>query len=266
MGVRKRTRGIAFDVFRISTGGVAGVKHVNKFGRNPDTDPAASANVVPVGRDIWDGGIAGATAWVPPTAARVHNLASSDDEDGGAGTDTGALTAQVFGLDANYALQDETVTLNGTTDAPTANAYTMIHRIECLTFGSAGRNLGAVAATAVTDGTVTAQVTIDMNQTLMAIYQIPAGSTGYITQWHGDIYKSGGAAKFSDQFLMSKKFGAGWRVRDTMALSTDAQPTNIRTYDPWKKLIAKEYIKVAANPSAVAQDIGSGFDIVVVEN
>ena len=253
-------------MLRISRGGIDGVTHINKFGRNPDCDPAASATAVPVGRDIWDGGIAGATAWVPPTVVRVHNLASSNDEDGGAGTDTGALTAKVFGLDGNYALQEETVTLNGTTDAPTANSYFMIHRIECLTFGSAGRNLGAIEATAVTDGTVTAKVTADMSQTLMAIYQIPAAHKGYITSFYGDIYRSGGATKFANNFLMSRKDGGGWRVRDSISLGSDAANSVHRRYEPYKTVEAKELVKVVSDPSAVAQDIGGGFDIILVED
>lgn len=352
------------------------LSHIIKFGRNPDCDPAASTTVVPVGRDVWDLGIAGATAWVPPTTARLHAVASGDVTDvtsvgtltfalnssngdtitigskvytfetsltnvdgnvliggsasasldnlvaainlaAGAGStyaalmtanaagttarvgagDTmllytdvataiattevgaqsswgaantvvgvGAQTIRVYGLDASYVLQEETVALNGVDNVNTANTYTMIHRLEVLTAGTAGRNAGAIGATAATDGTVTASITIDMNQTLMAIYQVPSGKTGYITSWYGDIFRQGGAAKLCDVFLMSKKFGGVWRVRGAGPLETDAGPQFQRSYTPYKKMEAKEYVKVVADPSAVAQDIGAGFNMILVDN
>lgn len=252
-------------LLEISKGTVPGHSAINKFGRNPDCDPASSTTAVPVGRDIWDGGVAGAAAWVPPTAARTHAIASSDDEDGGAGTDTGALTMRVFGLDSAYALQQEDVTLNGTSNVNTANTYTMIHRMYVLTAGSAGRNLGNITATAATDGTVTAQITIDMNQTLMAIYQIPAGKKGYMNHWRGDLNKTGGATKFADFALMSKDDGAVWRVRETTSVGSDGSTHFAIDITPPKVLAAKTIVKIVADPSAVAQDIGAGFDIILVD-
>ena len=126
---------VADAYLKIAAGAYDKHSSINKFGRNPDCDQAASATAVSVGRDIWDLGIAGAVAWVPP---------------------------------------------------------------------SAGRNLGNIDATADTDSTVTARVSADMSQTLMAIYQVPVAKAGYITHFAAD------------------------------------------------------------NPSADAQDIGAGFDIMVV--
>lgn len=250
----------------ISLGNTPGTSHVNKFGRNPDCDQAATAPAQQLGRDIWDGGIAAATLWVPPTAARQHNLSSSDDEDGGAGTDTGALTIRVSGLDASYLKIQEDVTLNGTTDVLTPLSYTMIYRMECLTFGSVGWNIGDITALAAFDSTPTAVVTAKNSQTLMAIYQIPAAKTGYLTGWYSDIYRVGGGTKYADIFLMSKKDGGGWRVRDIMSISSDGTNTNRRIFEPYKSLAAKELIKVVADPSATGQDIGAGFDIVLVDD
>ena len=250
----------------MSRGNIDGTSSVNKFGRNPDCDSAASVTAVPIGRDIWDGGVGGATAWVPPTTARIHAIASSNDEDGGAGTDTGALTMRIYGLDSAFALQQEDVTLNGTTPVNTANTYTMLYRMLVLTAGSAGRNLGNITATAATDGTVTAQITIDNNQTLMAIYMIPAGVTGYMTNWHGDLLKTGGATKFADFHLMSMDFGGVWRVRSSASTGSDGANVFQQHIKPYKSFSAKSLIKVVSNPSADAQDIGAGFDLVLVDN
>lgn len=252
-------------IVQIAFGDVPGRSLIVKFGRNSDCDQAASTGgggATPIGRDIWDGGIAGAAAWVPPTAARIHNLASANNEDGGStGGNTGALTVKVFGLDGSFAEQEETVSLGGITDAATINSYTMIYRMEVLTVGSAGRNLGGITATAAVDGTVTAKITADMNQSLMAIYQVPADRKGVIIQWGGDIHRKGGAQKFVDIFLMTMKFGGPWRVRDTEAFATDG--TNGDTLAVHKVVEAKEYVKIIADPSADAQDIAGKFEIVM---
>jgi len=251
------------SALRAARGDIPGVSTINKFGRNPDCDQAASLTAVVLGRDIWDGGIAGADIWVPPTAARIHQLASSSAEDGAGGT-TGMLTCRVSGLDADYVLQHQELTLNGTTDVPTL-AYTMIHRIKGLTFGSAGRNLGDIEATADDDSTVTAKVSINNNQTLMAIFQIPVNHRGFMPSWNAELHKTGGAATFADVFLMSMEFGAGWRVRDSMALSTDGVGSLQKRFQPYKVFQPKEYVKVVANPSKDAQDVGAGFDLYLVK-
>ncbi len=255
----------ANDFFtEVSLGNVPGFSGINKFGRNPDCDQIASATAVIIGRDIWDLGIAGATMWVPPTAARIHQIASSDDEDGGAGTDTGALTLRIWGLDSGFALQQEDLALNGTTDVPTANPYTMIYRMKVLTQGSAGRNLGNIDATADDDTTVTARVTINNNQTSMAIFQIPIATRGLLYRYDGSIHKSGGGAKLADLSLMLMDFGGPWRLQDALDLTSDGQPYNYHVYSPPILLPAKSYVKMVANPSADAQDISAGFDLICV--
>jgi hypothetical protein len=264
--IRNEKDPMTVDLIDVAKGRVPGHSLVHKYGRNPDTDPAASANIVKIGRDVWDGGIAGAVPWVPPTTARIHQLASTDDEDGGAGTDTGALTCHVFGLDADYHLFDEIITLNGTTDAPTS-AYTMIYRLKILTAGSEGGNIGTITATADTDGTVTAQIAPDNNSTLMAIYQVPAGKTGYFIDWEGGMGRAGaGAATFADIFLMVKDFGGVWQIADNITVSRDGDEHHQVVLDLAVDCPAKGYIKVVADPNVVAQDTNGGFTLLLVDD
>lgn len=251
----------------VAKGNVLGHTLINKFGRNPDCDQIASATAVIIGRDIWDLGIAGATMWVPPTTARTHQISSNSIEDGGgAGGDTGALTLRIFGLDAAYALQQEDIIMDGTGDVATASTYTMIHRMVVLTTGSAGRNLGNIDATADTDTTVTARVTISNNQTAMAIFQVPAATTGFLYGYDGSIHKTGGAAKLADIAIMLMDFGGPWRLQEALDVTSDGQPYNHHPYTLPIQLPAKSYIKMVANPSADAQDISASFDIMCVED
>lgn len=254
-------------IVEVAKGRVPGHALLRKFGRNVDTDPAADATAVQIGRDVWDGGIAGAAPWVPPTTARTHQIASSDDEDGGAGTDTGALTLKLFGLDENFHLADETITLTGVTDAPTARTYTMIYRMQVLTAGSTGSNVGDITATADTDATVTAQITALNNQTLMAIYQIPANTTAQLIRWSFGLGRKGaGAATFADGFLMAMDFGEVWRVLDTTTVSRDGQNWFDEETDHAVLFPAKSYVKIVADPSATAQDTHGDFDLLLVDD
>lgn len=262
-----RSRGLSPDLFlEIAQGNLLGYEIINKFGRNPDIDQIASVTAVLIGRDIWDLGIAGATMWVPPTDARTHQLASSDDEDGGAGTDTGALTIRIFGLDADYHVQQEDLVLNGTTDVATAKTYTMIYRMFVLTAGSEGRNLGNIDATADVDGTVTARITIDNNQTAMAIYQIPADRTGYLFASYASLHKAGGGATFADTALMVMEFGGVWHLRDSLEVGTDGSSYIRHEYAAPVRIEGKAYIKLMGNPSKDAQDMSGGFDLLLIDD
>ena len=249
----------------ISGGLVPGVSHINKYGRNPDCDIKGSSSAVNIGRSIWDGGIGGAVNWLAPTVSRIHQLKSTsvnDDTDGG-GTNPGARTVQIYGLDANFALFNETLTLDGTTNVPTS-AYTMIYRMIVRSAGATGWNEGTITATADTDSTVTAQITIGNNQTLMTQFMVPANKKGYIVDYSGTLKKTGGVAKFADVFLMSMEFGQVWRVRESGSCASDGQNKFFHDFRPYKTLQAKELVEIRANPSVDGQDVSASFDLILV--
>jgi len=156
----------------IAAGQVSGRSAVNKFGVNPDVDTTSDPE------DIWGGATA---LWVPPTTARTHQIASTSTADDGDPAGTGAHSITITGLDANFAVQSEEIELNGTTDVPTANTYTRIYRMFITAAGSGGTNAGTITATADTDSTVTAQITIGVGQTGMAIFSVPDGKSFYLS-------------------------------------------------------------------------------------
>ena len=180
--------------FRLGLGEIEGVSGVNIVGRNTDVDKDDTPE------DIWDGGAEATdiTIWLPPTAARIHDIASSDSDDDGAPPGTGARTIRVFGLvDWDTPEVFEDLTLNGTTDVPTANSYVMINRMECLTFGSGGTNAGRIQATADVDGTVTAQIEPGFGGTMQGIYGFCSREqlqiTDFFTNWNKLEATSGNA-------------------------------------------------------------------------
>ncbi len=248
----------------VSRGSAIGYSPLIKYGRNPDTDQAAAGSI---GRDTWDGGVASAADWVPPTEARIHAIAGGATD---ALDDIGAHTLLIFGLGPAYELQQElhsTHPTDGTTPVNTTKLWTMIHRMYVVSAGSADKNVANITATAAVDGTLTAMIAANNSQTAMAILQVPDGTTAYIKQTYASIHKSGiaGLPVLADTALMIKEFGGVWRLQDSFEVSLDSGPA-IVPYPIPLSVPAKSYVKMVANPSADAQDISAGFSGVLVAN
>lgn len=235
-----------------SRGAISGYDKVDKFGRNSDVDTGAF-------EDIWDGG----ATWVAPTAPRVHNVTSTDASDTSAGA--GARTVQVYGLDADGLLQNEIVTLSGTAIVATSGTYSMVHRIVVRSAGTIAQNVGTIQATAVTDATVTAQISPEQNQTLMAVYQVPSDKTGYLMSWYSSMNRNvtTGAA---DVRLLVKPPGEVFQVKSILGL-VGAGGSNFQQKKVFPlSITASSIIKIDAQPSANDTDVSAGFEILLEDN
>jgi len=237
----------------IPRGLVGGHSVILKFGTNPDVDLAAT-------EDVWDGG----GIWVPPTVARIHEIASSDGNDTSAGT--GAQTVQVQGLDASGDFQEEEITMNGVANVLTLSSYSMVHRMFVLTAGSGGENAGDITATAQTDATVTAQISAGFNQSQMAIYQVPTGKKGYIYAYSGSINKGSGAASASNILLFMKPSGGVFRLVHLMGLVQDGTSHMKHNFSWSIEVDAGSIIKIQASASANNTSISAEFDLLLVDD
>lgn len=163
-----------FDL-AVAAGLVEGATALTKFGVNA---------AAPLGTkiDLWDVG----GDYIFLTAAETLQLSSDDADDNAAGT--GARTVEIFGLDANYDPISEVVTLNGTTPVLTANQYIRCNR---MIIRSAGASEGAegTITTETAGGTAQAQVNNGFNQSLMAIWTVPAGKVFIIKYTEASIGK-----------------------------------------------------------------------------
>ncbi len=218
-------------------------------GRNTDADAGAE--------DVWDGG----GLWVAPTAPRVHNLVSDDAKDT-ASDGVGARLVRLRGLDRKFILTNETVPLAGLTPVATRQEYCMIYSMEVVgKVGSELNNAGTITATAVTDGTITAQINPGNNDTLMAIFQVPLNADAYVTKWDTALLKAGGATKRADFQLLTSEFGGGFAVRDTASLSSDGTSADHHHHDVAMRVHPGGFIKISSIASAVDQDVSGGFDL-----
>jgi hypothetical protein len=122
---------------------------------------------------IWETG--GQYPW-QSTAVTV-DVVSDDANDDVAGT--GARTLRIQGLDGSYNLAEETVDMDGTTTVTTTQTFLRVFRMSVETAGSSGNNEGTITVTYTGGSDVAATITAGNGQTLMAVYTIPAGKTGY---------------------------------------------------------------------------------------
>ena len=146
----------------------------HKFGSNP--------TLVSGSQSIWTQG--GLYPWSAFDAAETLYLISTSTSD--------TSTVVVFGLDADWNFQSETVTMTGTTAATTANTYKRIYR---LIYDTVSTNVGTLTArTTSGTGTVVASISPGLGQTLMAVYTVPVGYNAYLCQSTVGIGKGGDAS------------------------------------------------------------------------
>lgn len=151
---------------RVAQGLVPGYSSFSVFGYNPDVDQTEES--------VWpDGGT------VPhPTTDSQLTIASTSTDDDAAGT--GARTVYIEGLDENYEIVSETVTMDGTTPVTTTESYMYVNQFYVVTAGSGGANAGEITAKVST--TVYDLIATGYNNRTTAHYCVPAGYTGYILE------------------------------------------------------------------------------------
>jgi len=151
----------------VQQGKVPGYSMVNKFGYNSSIGSGAFETIWETGDDYpWQS-----------TAVTV-DVVSDDTNDDVAGT--GARTLRIQGLDGSYNFAEETVDMDGTTTVTTTQTFLRVFRMSVETAGTSGNNEGTITVTYTGGSDVAATITAGNGQTLMTLYTIPAGYTGYL--------------------------------------------------------------------------------------
>lgn len=119
--------------------------------------------------------------------ADVCTIVSDDDEDG-AGTQTGILTVKVSGIDGDYNAISEVVTLNGTTPVTLQNKYLAINEMNPETSGNSKTAQGNIDVL-YTDGDILARIPesdpCSFNISYQAVFTVPAGLTFKLNKYVG---------------------------------------------------------------------------------
>ena len=244
----------ADPMLAIQMGLVSGTTVVLKFGKNPDVDAE---------EDIWD---AGGTYGFYPTEAIDIDCDST-------GADNGLL--QIFGLDGTGALQNETITLTNTTEVNTANAYWRIFRlINIGTVDYAGIVTCQARETAggVSDNTEVARILVGDNQTLMALYTVPAGKTAYMIQYSGSIDSPAGSVTSADMRLYirpatSVSARTVFQIKNHQGMVPDGTSHFLHRWGAPLKIDAFSDIALrGSSTGGTGVDMHGDFDLILVDN
>ena len=162
----------AYEPFelQVARGQIQAHSLVTIAGYNSDVDTAWEM-ITPIGNLSY------------PAAALQMTVSSADADDTSAGT--GARTVLITGLDANYAVISETVTMNGQTAVTTTNSFLRINAMLVTTAGTSLANEGIIyiGSGTVTSGvpaTIYNVIAAGFNNATSSQYTIPAGYTGYL--------------------------------------------------------------------------------------
>lgn len=176
----------------IARGLVKGTNYIHKFGAVPSMSNNTTGTIWDVNNTLYP--------WNALASASVLTIeANTADND---------IAVTIFGLDANYNEINETVTIAAGA-ATTTNSFIRVFRA----FASA-QNTNNIDIKV--SSTVVARITAGFAQTLMSVYTVPAGYTGFLLQ--GTMSAQSGADATGNMFV--RYFGqSSFRVGHSFEVS-----------------------------------------------
>jgi len=323
--------------WEVASGSSGNKSYISKFGEAPDIDIADGFET------LWDGG----GTYVPPTAARTHQVASTLAADAGNELSSGTCTGDGANDGSNiidstatfitdtvaigdYVLNDSDVTIgkitavtsetvltidhmanpgsligeginhkgesyrvvessstgagvihiqglnstlensisefvitNGVTNVATANDYKRIFRARTFVSGSGNEAAGIITITADTDATVTAQIINGNNQTMMCIYTVPVGKTGYLMSWRANLSRRGNA--ISNVILrVGDLLGVNY-ITDRAAILGSGSSSYVHNFPHPLTIAGGVDIFIEADSSANDAGVACGFEMLLFD-
>ena len=233
----------------VAKGDFTGYSNVSKFGINSTVGSGGFES-------IWEG----SSAYPWPTDLQTLSVVSASANDASGGT--GARTVEIQGLDSSWNLLTETITMNGLTPVVTTGSFLRVFRARVVTAGSLKSN--AAQITMSSGGTTLAYITYDtigMGQTLMAVYTIPNGKTGYIINLNVSSSKDS-EHRFRFMTRDNAVTDAAWNVKEYMSARGG--------FSSWRKYAINKVtektdidLQVISNSTSAAS---GGFELILIDN
>jgi hypothetical protein len=253
----------AEDGLSIAMGDVVDTSFIHKFGNAPDFDTGDS--VV----SVWDGADDAnidQMTYQYSSSADIDSLSSSNNGD--------TQDIEIQGLDSSYDVVTQTVTLTGQTRAALGTSLIRVFRMVNVNSTDNAGHIYCYVNSAITAGVpddstkVRAVIQPGNNQTLMAIYTIPAGFTGYMRNWFAS---TAGANKNSNYVIQvrARPFGEVFQLKHLSAISDNGSSAIQHVYEEPEVFAEKTDIEIRTQVLAIGATgatVSAGFDIVLKDD
>ena len=237
-----RSQFMDYVPIQIASGKVFETSSLHKFGAVPSMGVNQSGTIW----DIDDTNY----PWSAFTTAGVLTVPAVDAADNG-------HTVTIIGLDADFNPLEETITASSATTTTTTQEFKRVFRAFC----TAGGDTNAGNIDIQKDGTTVARITAGKAQTLMAVYTIPAGYTGFLMQ--GVMTVGANADATGDMFV--KYFGQDtFRVGHSFEVSGMGGPYRYPFSIPIM-ISEKSDIDVRASLRSNNARVTAAFDMILVQ-
>lgn len=226
---------------QVSRGLIAGHNRVFKFGYN--------GVIQNVEETIWDvGGL-----YTYPSSAVTMTATSSS----GATDENVQVTIQ--GLDTNYAELSETVTLNASGTATTTGSFLRVYRAFVASGTASAGNI-----TIANGGTTYAYISSADQQTLMALWTVPAGYTAYLFQIDTTAFTVQNN-KVATIRMLTRELNGVFRTQQKFDLFEGSYHQDITCPQPIAEKTDIEFRAIADSSNADLR-VSTTFDIIYIEN
>ena len=227
---------------------------LDKFGYNPTIAPATDPE------DVWEGG----GTYNFSTSADIVSLASSEGADN--------QVIEVQGLDENWEEVTQLITLNGTTrvalDTALIRVYRMVNQGTTNLAGTVFCYTGIGTVPSIGDPEIRAVIENGNNQTLMAIYSVPAKKVAFLhrgevgIEWEGGVFSGTEFAKFCYE---SRRFGGVFAIKKVVTCTTNGSSVYQDERSFPDVIPAQTDIKLVAKEVSTTMGAWGTFDILLVD-
>lgn len=218
----------------IATGEIDDVDYINKFGYNDSVSTSWET--------VWDGN----NTYTYIASAGTAVVTSSDTDDNGG-------TVLVSGLNSAYEEVSETLTIGGS--AGSVEFY-RVFRAQMVTANTGTENQGTVTVTV--DSKSAAIISPEIGQTLMAIYTVPTGKTGYLLQ-----VDAGSSKDLEHEIRLVIKHNGG--VWNTKTYHTQRGGFNSLRFEVPISIPAQSDVEIKVKGSATSS-VSAAFEMILVDS
>ena len=230
----------------------AGYGQIHKFGAVPAMSQDTNGTIWDENDTIYP--------WATVDANTVLTVSVvAPNNEGSARTTHDGDSVEIQGLDGNYDLQTETVTISGSS-ATTTNTFKRVFRASFTNGGSFDPNSERILIKS--NGTTVAKILENIGQTMMSIYTIPAGKTGYLMRL--DVTAQGTATGSFKLYCRDNGVGS-FRVKHTAEVNGVGGAYQL-TYPLSQPLLEKTDIDARMHTLSNNGRYTCTFDILLVDN